>query len=120
MKRVAPSSTDILALSIQFLSEVLFRISDLLITWSMVLRSALPPQRSIVLLMLSYITHVLLLSDTGGNGKDNDNGNEELGIILSEATGAIAIEVSFSRCCMSLPLLTSVLLSVRFVSLLFI
>src|SRR5215207_1087144 len=97
MKRVAPFSTEILALSIQFLSEVLFRISELLITWSMVLRSALPPQRLIVLLALSYVTHVFLL-DTGSN--DNDNDDEESGIILSEGTGAVAIDrsLSFSRC----------------------
>src|SRR5215216_2737440 len=100
MKRVAPSSTEMLALSIQFLSEILFRISELLITRSIVLRSALPPQRLIVLLMLSYITHVLLSSDTGRNGKDNDNGDEELGIVLSEGTGTIVSDISFSRCCM--------------------
>src|SRR5215207_8054008 len=114
MKRVAPFSTEILALSIQFLSEVLFRIFELLITWSRVLRSALPPQRLTVLLTLSYFTHVLLL-DTRDSGKDN--GEEELGIILSEGTGELAIDVSFSRCCMP-PLLTLVLFPIPFVSLL--
>jgi hypothetical protein len=64
---------------------------------------------------------VLLLSETGRNGKDNDNGDEELGIVLLEGTGTVASDVSFSRCCtLPLPLLTLVLLSMRFVSMLFI
>src|SRR5215204_191688 len=100
MKRVAPFSTNTLALSIQFLCEVLFRISELLITRSIVLRPALPPQMLTVLLALLYITHVLLL-DTA------DNGNEELVIILSEGTGEMAGAVPFSFCW--LPLLLTLI-----------
>jgi hypothetical protein len=106
MKRVAPFSTEILALSIQFLGEVLFRTSELLITWSIVLRLALPPQMLTVLLMLLYVTHVLLL-DTGGNG------NEELVNILSEGTAETARAESFSRCWLPL-LLTLVMFPIRF------
>jgi hypothetical protein len=51
-----------------------------------------------VLLMLSYVTHVLLL-DTA------DNGNEELVIIPSERTGEMAGAVSFSFCWLPLLLL---------------
>src|SRR5829696_3742224 len=113
MKRVAPFSTDTLALSIQFLCEVLFRISELLITWSIVLRSALPPQMLTVLLMLSYVTHVLLL-DTA------DNGNEELVIILSGGAGEMAGAVPFTLCCLPLLLLTSVVFPICSESLLVI
>src|SRR5918998_6399004 len=83
MKRVAPFSTDTLALSIQFLCDVLFRISELLITWSIVLRSALPPQMLIVLLMRLYVTQVLLLDTTE---------------LFSERTGEMAGAVPFSLC----------------------
>jgi hypothetical protein len=62
----------------------------------------------------------LLLLDTRGNGKGDNNGDEELGVILSGGTGAMAIDVSFSRCWMPPLLLTSVLFPMRFVLLLVI
>ena len=55
------------------------------------LRLALPPHRFIVLLMLSYVMHVLLLLN------DND-GDEGLYVALSGRTDARFIEVSFLSC----------------------